>query len=100
MVWDSSLILTPSRQRIRSLFMPYDRRAAPLPCTIPGGCQRLVVATHVCLDACLLKARLSQGLSSVSCLSCTSCGPPTAFPSGHQCIVGVLPATGVPLSSG
>ena len=58
MVWDS-LILAPSRLRVRSLFMPHDRRAAPLLCTIPGGCQRLVV----------VEARLSQGLSSVWRLS-------------------------------
>ena len=36
-----------------------------LRCKIPGGCQHLVVVPHVSLDACLLKARLSQGLSSV-----------------------------------
>ena len=34
-------------------------------CKIPRGCQHLVVVPHVCLDACLLKARLSEGLSSV-----------------------------------
>ena len=45
--------------------LPCDRRAAPLPCNIPGGFQHLVNVPHVCLDACLLKARLSQGLSSV-----------------------------------
>ena len=33
--------------------LPYDRRAAPPPCKIPGDCQHLVVV------------RLSQGLSSV-----------------------------------
>ena len=45
--------------------LPCDRRAAPLACKTPGGCQHLVVVLHVCLDTCLLKARLSQGLSSV-----------------------------------
>ena len=38
--------------------LPCDRRAAPLPCKIPGGCQHLVVVPQgVCLKAC----RLSGG---------------------------------------
>ena len=47
--------------------LPCDRRAAPLPCKFPGGCQHLVVVPHVCLDACLLEhaclkaCRLSGG---------------------------------------
>ena len=74
-----------------------------LDCKIPGVCQHLAV---VSIRTCLLKARLSQGLSS-SVVVCrrsspvTSCGPPTAFPFGHRCKVGVLPGpTGVPQSPG
>ena len=55
-LFDSGTESTPCSFSAR---LPCDRRAAPLPCKIPGGCQHLVVVPHVCLDACLLKTRLS-----------------------------------------
>ena len=77
--------------------LPCDRRAAPLPCKIPGGCQHLVVVPHV--GRSTFVSRLVVCLAVV-CRG-TSCGPPTAFPFEHRCSVGVLPGpTFVPQSPG
>ena len=66
MVRDSSLILAPRRQRFRSL------RACHVIVALLRDHVRFQVAVSTwllyrtfCLDASLLKARLSQGLSSV-----------------------------------
>ena len=91
MVRDSSLILAPSRQRIRSLracHVMLDSRwlSAPGCCTARLSCRLFAESTFVSrLVVCL----------AVVCRG-TSCAPPTAFPFGHRGTVGVPPGpTGV-----